>query len=70
MLNILGTALENMLLASWEIMLASSPFILLGFFVAGLLKGFIPADFIERHLGGDKKAGIVKAALLGVPLPL
>lgn len=56
--------------AYWEIMLASSVFILFGFFVAALLKGFLPGDFIQKHLGGKKKSGIYKAALFGVPIPL
>ena len=66
----LGNKLIEIALAYWEIMLASSVFILFGFFVAGLLKGFLPTDFIERHLGKKSKTGILKAALFGVPIPL
>ncbi len=60
----------HIIAAYWEIMLASSFFILLGFFVAGLLKGFIPGDFIEKHLGGRKKSSTLKASLFGIPIPL
>lgn len=56
--------------AFWDILLESSVFILFGFFVAGLLKGYIPNDFIEKHLGGRRKAGIFKASLFGIPIPL
>ncbi len=66
----IGETLIEIVLTYWEIMLASSAFILFGFFVAGLLKGFIPSDFIQKHLGTKSRAGIVKAALLGVPIPL
>ena len=65
-----GDKLIEIAVAYWDIMLASSVFILFGFLVAGLLKGFLPTDFIERHLGKKSKTGILKAAVFGVPLPL
>ena len=67
--NISGVAFE-VLAAVWDILLESSLFVLFGFFVAGLLKGFIPDDFIQRHLGGSRKRSIVKASLFGIPIPL
>lgn len=65
----LGTIL-NIIYAAWDVFLESSLFILFGFFIAGLLKGFIPDNFIQRHLGRGKAAGIFKASLFGVPIPL
>ena len=62
--------LLNILSASWDVLLESSLFILFGFFVAGLLKAFIPDDFIYRHLGKESAANVFKASLFGVPLPL
>lgn len=67
--TITGAAFE-VLAAVWDILLESSLFVLFGFFVAGLLKGFIPDDFIQRHLGGSRKRSIVKASLFGIPIPL
>ncbi len=49
---------------------ALSPFLLLGFAVAGALHILIPRETIKRHLGGKGILPIVKAALFGVPLPL
>ncbi len=66
----IGGAFVHTLLSFWDIMVASSVFILFGFLIAGLLKAFIPGDFIEKHLGGRKKTGILKASLFGVPIPL
>ncbi len=57
-----------MLLAIWQIMLELSPWLLLGAVVAAALHIFIPQNFIQRELQGP--AGIFKAVLLGVPLPL
>jgi uncharacterized membrane protein YraQ (UPF0718 family) len=38
--------------------------------VAGVLSAFVPVSFIERHLGKRGLWQIVKASLLGVPIPL
>lgn len=48
----------------------SAPWLLLGFVVAGLIKGLIPADFLSRHLGGRGAWTTIKAAFIGAPLPL
>ncbi|MBI9020221.1 MAG: permease [Verrucomicrobia bacterium] len=47
-----------------------APYLLLGFFVAGVLGAFVPVAFIENHLGKRGLWQIVKASLLGVPIPL
>ena len=61
---------ESILIESWNVLCLSAPYMLLGFFIAGLLKAFIPDDFIARHLGQESRSNLVKAALFGVPLPL
>lgn len=38
--------------------------------MAGLIKAFLPDDLVARHLGKGDAASVIKAALLGVPLPL
>ncbi len=60
----------DVLTASWDVLLESAPYVLLGFFVAGLFKAFIPADFIAKHLGGSGLASIIKASAIGIPVPL
>ncbi len=60
----------QIVLACWDILLESSGFILFGFFIAGLLKAFIPGDIVARHLGKSKFSNILKASAFGVPLPL
>ena len=54
----------------WETMLEMSPYLLFGFAVAGLLSVVIRAEQVERHLGGSRFLGILKASLFGIPLPL
>ncbi len=47
-----------------------SPYLLLGFFFAGLLKVALPQNFIEKYLGKQNTKSVLYAALLGIPLPL
>lgn len=47
-----------------------SPFLLLGFLIAGLLHVFVPAGFYRKYLSRDNKLSVLYAALLGIPLPL
>jgi uncharacterized membrane protein YraQ (UPF0718 family) len=62
--------LEKILAESWNILCLSAPYILFGFFSSGLLKAFLPDDFIARHLGQENRRSLFKAALFGLPLPL
>ncbi len=47
-----------------------APYLLLGFFVAGVLYAFVPAKFYRNHLSQPGPWAVIKAALIGVPLPL
>ena len=47
-----------------------SPYILLGFLIAGVMHAFIPQRTFARHLSGSGWKAVVKSALIGVPLPL
>lgn len=47
-----------------------APYILLGLFIAGVLKSFVPATILSKHLSGDDWRSVVKATLIGIPLPL
>lgn len=47
-----------------------SPYILLGFLIAGVLHAFVSRETFARHLSGRSLSSVVKAALIGVPLPL
>lgn len=47
-----------------------APFLLLGFFVAGILHAFVPRSLLARAMGGTGIGPIIRAALVGIPLPL
>lgn len=50
--------------------LEMSFWLLLGFLFAGILHAFIRTETIARHLGGTGISSVLKATLLGIPLPL
>ncbi len=54
----------------WSVTAQMSPWLLIGFAVAGVLWVIIRPEWVERHLGGPGMLPVVKATLLGVPLPL
>src|SRR3990172_1231911 len=55
---------------SWSVLGQMAPSLLFGFLMAGVLSVCISPEFIERHLGGRGFGPVLKASLLGVPLPL
>jgi uncharacterized membrane protein YraQ (UPF0718 family) len=56
--------------AIWTILVESGPWLLGGFFIAGLLKEYIPQDKVFKHLGHDNFMSVLKASIIGAPLPL
>jgi len=62
--------IELFFLDFWGTLAEMSPYLLFGFFVAGLLSVFISAGLVERHLGGKGVWPLLKASAFGVPLPL
>lgn len=49
---------------------AFSVYILIGLFIAGVLKQIVPANFVSSHLGKESTCSVVKATLFGIPLPV
>lgn len=47
-----------------------SPYILLGFFIAGIMHAFISQKTFARHLSGTGFKAVLKSTLIGIPLPL
>lgn len=47
-----------------------SPYLLLGFFIAGLLYIVFPAHIVRKYMGSKRRGAVLNAALLGIPLPL
>jgi len=48
----------------------SAPWLLLGLLIAGFMKWLVPMEMLEKHMGNNRLISIIKAALIGAPLPL
>ncbi len=62
--------LKQVVVDFWSVFAEMSPYLLFGFFVAGLLSMLVSRRMVERHLGGRGVLPLFKAAIFGVPLPL
>jgi uncharacterized membrane protein YraQ (UPF0718 family) len=60
----------EILLASWDLLVDASVYILFGLLVAGLLRVFLNPSSIATHLGQGRFESVVKAAFFGIPIPL
>ena len=47
-----------------------SPYLLLGFLIAGVLHSFVPSSIYSRYLAGTGLRSVATAAAFGIPLPL
>jgi uncharacterized membrane protein YraQ (UPF0718 family) len=61
---------KSILLDFWATIAEMSPYLLFGFFVAGILSVLVSQRLVEKHLGGRGIWPLIKASLFGVPLPL
>ena len=66
----LVTAILNVADETWKVAGEMAPYLLFGFFAAGLLSAFVSPEWLERHLGGPGFLPVFKSVMLGVPLPL
>ena len=56
--------------AVWDMLLDASVFIIFGLLVGGLVRAFLNPNQVARHLGRGRFWPVLKAAAIGVPLPL
>ncbi len=62
--------MKDILIILFNMLNEMSPYILLGFLIAGALHAFVSPRLMSKHLSGTGAGAVVKAALLGIPLPL
>ena len=62
--------LEQYVLAFWSLSLEAAPWLVLGLVVAGMVKAWVPTEWMARWLGGRGFGAVTRAAVVGTPLPL
>ncbi|MFA6715428.1 MAG: permease [Victivallales bacterium] len=62
--------IKDFFTAFWMVSCMMAPWLLFGFFSAGVLSVFFKPEYIYRHMGKPGFKSIFKAALFGVPLPV
>jgi len=62
--------MEAFLQSTLDLALASAPWLVLGLVAAGLIRAWLPMDLVGRSLGGSGVGAVMRAALIGAPLPL
>ena len=61
----------NLLVSFAEVFAAMSPWLVIGFLAAGIIAVWIPRSWVNRVMGGSSGfSGILRAVLVGVPLPI
>jgi uncharacterized membrane protein YraQ (UPF0718 family) len=70
MFDLLLNPVCGWLLATWGVFALSAPYLLFGFFLAGIIHVFVSPAKINRFLGQGKYRSVFNAAIIGIPIPL
>ena len=65
-----GDLLGRTLAAGWGVLLESAPYMMLGLVIAALGRAYVRRETLARMLARPGIGSILRAALIGVPLPL
>jgi uncharacterized membrane protein YraQ (UPF0718 family) len=69
-----GVANMNFLLVpfseAWKLLQEASVYVIFGLIVSGLLRAFLNPNIVANHLGDGRIRSVLKAAFLGIPVPL
>ncbi len=55
---------------AWDLLLESSLYVIFGLVVSGLLRVFLSPNSVAHHFGQGRFVSVLKAAFLGIPIPL
>ena len=62
--------MTDLLKNTYYLALDASFWLVIGLFIGGLFKTLIPTSFLQKHLSEEGFSSVIKAAILGAPLPL
>lgn len=60
----------SVLLSTWDMYLDAALWLIVGIVAAGLIHALMPEGLLGKWLGGDGAMSVIKAAVVGAPLPL
>ena len=61
----------KILIALWNVLAMMAPWLLIGFFLAGVVSVLLPREWVVKAMGRAKGwRGVLNAVLIGVPLPI
>lgn len=60
----------DFLKALWSYLLVSAPYLMVGLTLAGFFHEFVPMERVKKWLGGKSFMSVIRAAVIGIPLPL
>lgn len=66
----MSETLQAILLSTWEMYVEAALWLVVGVVAAGLIKTLLPDGLLGRWLGRDGAGSVLKAAVIGAPLPL
>jgi len=62
--------MQNAMRSAFSLFKRIVPYVLLGALISGLSAAYLPAELVEKYVGGDSLQAIIIAAVIGVPLYL
>ena len=65
-----ASRMRNAMGGAWALFKRIIPYVLLGAAISGFSAAYLPADLVEKYVGGDSFQSIVVASLIGIPLYL
>ncbi|MCL1138103.1 permease [Shewanella pneumatophori] len=65
-----ASRMKNAMAGAWSLFKRIIPYVLLGAAISGFSAAYLPADMVEKYVGGDSFGSIVIASLIGIPLYL
>lgn len=54
----------------WSMTTSIAPYMFLGFIIAGVMNHYFSVETVSKQIGLSSKMAVIKAAILGVPIPL
>ncbi|MBW1999974.1 MAG: permease, partial [Deltaproteobacteria bacterium] len=55
---------------AWVLLLDSAIYVIFGILMAGLMRALVNPESVGRHLGRGRFLSVIKASVIGIPVPL